>query len=489
MRQPRDERARYYRELRRVVRSEFAPELTSTQAVDDAGLVDRILVEFIVEEEAGAALSAEFGGAFAALLGDAAPSAGASAEERFDTLRARAAEFVASAASSHDEGVLERARAAVEVEHRFLERLDELRGAVSADVDAFDQRAPNQCSVTAGDLMTYLRSRVSDATNLAVTSVALVPGGRSKETLQVTLTGTRELPPEVIVRKDRPVGVLQTRAADEFAIIKAVHDFGGVPVPKPFFADADANLPGSGTVIVMERVPGRKAGEFFPDLAAPPAHHREIGVQLAAALARLHSLPLDRLTGTRLGTSPAAVTEAGVVETVDGITARIGELTGPANVTVPMARRWLHDHVRDVLGAPRVALLQGDFGLHNTLVDGARVTALVDWEAAAVGPPARELAAAWNTATALMPWSDFIDAYIDAGGRAEDADPRAIAYYRVLSALGAFMASRTGGHLFRTGAKRDLQTAHSGLDSQFRCARNLARALGDAMSASRGRAQ
>jgi hypothetical protein len=55
-------------------------------------------------------------------------------------------------------------------------------------------------------------------------------------------------------------------------------------------------------------------------------------------------------------------------------------------------------------------------------------------------------------------------------------------YYRVLAALGAFMTSRMGGHLFRTGAKRDLVGAHSGLDSQFRCARNLARALGDAMA-------
>ena len=35
------------------------------------------------------------------------------------------------------------------------------------------------------------------------------------------------------------------------------------------------------------------------------------------------------------------------------------------------------------------------------------------------------------------------------------------------------MTSRTGGHLFRTGAKRDLLTAHSGLDSHFRAQRNL----------------
>ena len=42
------------------------------------------------------------------------------------------------------------------------------------------------------------------------------------------------------------------------------------------------------------------------------------------------------------------------------------------------------------------------------------------------------------------------------------------------------MSSRTGGHLFRTGAKRDLLTAHSGLDAHFRAQRNLVRALADA---------
>ncbi len=44
------------------------------------------------------------------------------------------------------------------------------------------------------------------------------------------------------------------------------------------------------------------------------------------------------------------------------------------------------------------------------------------------------------------------------------------------------MSSRTGGHLFRTGAKRDLLTAHSGLDAHFRAQRNLARALRDALA-------
>ena len=135
----------------------------------------------------------------------------------------------------------------------------------------------------------------------------------------------------------------------------------------------------------------------------------------------------------------------------------------------------------DVVPAPRLCLLQGDFGFHNMLVEGGRVTALVDWEAAAIGPAARELAAACNAVNALMPWADFVDAYAGAGGSADDTDPRAVNYYRVLSALGGFMASRMGGHMFRTGTKRDLLTAHSGLDAHFRCARNLARALDEAI--------
>jgi hypothetical protein len=108
------------------------------------------------------------------------------------------------------------------------------------------------------------------------------------------------------------------------------------------------------------------------------------------------------------------------------------------------------------------------------------VTALVDWEAATVGPPARELAAAWPVATALMGWPAFAEAYRGAGGSSAATDERAVTYYRVFFGFGACMSSRTGGHLFRSGAKRDLLTAHSGLDAHFRAQRNLVRALADA---------
>ena len=166
--------------------------------------------------------------------------------------------------------------------------------------------------------------------------------------------------------------------------------------------------------------------------------------------------------------------------------ARIGDLTGPPIAAVPLARQWLLDHIDDVVPSGPLCLLQGDFGLHNTLVEGDRVTALVDWEAATIGPPARELAAAWPAATALMDWPDFVAAYRQAGGSPEATDERAVTFYRVFFGLGACMSSRTGGHLFRTGAKRDLLTAHSGLDAHFRAQRNLVRALADAEALTAG---
>jgi aminoglycoside phosphotransferase (APT) family kinase protein len=480
MRQPADDRALYYRQIRATVAQVFLPQLTTPSAIDAAALVDRILAEFIVEEEAGPELSAEFGGEFAQLLGE--PGGTNVSAERFHELRRQAVAVVSATVASGEAGERERAARLVDVERRFLERVDELRRDLFADrVDAGagDADPSLESSVSADALGRYLRRRFEGSPELSVAAIQVVPGGRSKETILVTVDGNDEVPSDLIVRKDRPIGLLPTKAADEFAVLDVVFRHGGIPVPQPYFADSDPFELGEGTVLVMARVSGTKAGEYFPDLAAPPVEHRHrLGEQLASALAHLHAMPLEELAAS-LGTGEV-VTAASLTAAVEGMAARIAELSGPPIAAVPLARQWLLDHVADVTPSSRACLLQGDVGLHNMLVVDDRLTALVDWEAATIGPPARELAAVWPTATALMAWDDFVDAYLSAGGPAEATEPRAVTYYRLFFALGACMTSRTGGHLFRTGAKRDLLTAHSGLDAHFRTQRNLARALADA---------
>jgi len=479
VRQPADDRALYLRQLRATVSNTFLPELSSATAIDAAGLVDRILAELIVEEEWAETLSAEFGADFEALLVPPADRHVGTplTPERFVELRRQAAGMVARDAASEDTAASERCRQLVDVERRFLERVDELRLDVMTE-RADDESAPSstECSLTVAQLTDYLRRKLPGSPELVVTALEVVPGGRSKETILVSLAGTTELPAEIIVRKDRPVGVLQTRAAEEFAVLEAVYAHGGIPVPRPFFADDDL---GPGTLLVMERVSGNKAGEYFPDLAAPTEHHGALGRQLAAALAHLHAVPLEDLGDTGLDLD-VEVTTATITAAVEGMSARITELGGPPIAAVPLARQWLLDHLDDVVPSGPLSLLQGDVGLHNMLIDADHITALVDWEAATVGPPAREVAAAWPAATALTGWPEFVEAYVAAGGPPAATDDRAVTYYRVFFALGACMSSRTGGHLFRTGAKRDLVTAHSGLDAHFRAQRNLARALEDA---------
>lgn len=479
MRQSESDRALYHRELRRTVRTVFLPELTTPAALDAAALVDRILAQFIVEEESAAAVSAEFGARFREILtGD--PPDGAVTPDRFDELRGEAAAEVAAAACDGKVATDDQARRLVAVERAFLERVETLRAGVLGEHGDDVASSTCACSVTPEQLTEFLRRRLIRSPEVMVTRMEVLPGGRSKETILVSVAGTTELPPEAVLRKDRSVGLLQTRAADEFEILRAVHRFGGVPVPEPYLAEEDGHGLGGGTLLLMERAPGSKAGEFFPDLAAPTQYRATIGLQVAAALARLHTLPFDRLEGTRLDPAAAVVTKESLAATIEAMVDKIDGLSGPPCATVPLARRWLLDHLGDALPTPRLCLLQGDIGLHNMLVDGDRLTALVDWESAAIGPPAREVAGVWNAATALLPWSEFVAAYVAAGGPPEGCDERALRFYRVQGALGGFMTSRMGGHLFRTGSKRDLLTAHSGLDSHFRCARNLARALADA---------
>ncbi len=488
MRQSADDRALYLRQLRATVSNTFLPELTSPTAIDAAGLVDRILAQCIVEEEWAESLSTQYGTEFEALL-QSAPDDGAApvsperpiSADRFDDLRRQAAATVSRIVDSDGPEEQELCLQLVDVERRFLERVDEIRKVVLGErLDSESTASSSACSVTPEQLGSYLRTKLPDSPDLAVTAMRVVPGGRSKETILVALSGTTELPAEVIVRKDRPVGILETRAIDEFGVVQAVYANGGVPVARPFFGDELDESMGGGTLLVMACVPGTKAGEYFPDLAAPTEHRHSLGLQFASALAHLHQIPLASLESTGLDIG-ADVTEVTISAAVEGMSSRIKELSGPPIAAVPLARQWLLDHVTDVLPAGGLRLLQADVGLHNMLIDGDRLTALVDWEAATIGPPARELAAAWPAATALMTWPEFVDAYRAAGGPAEATDERAVTYYRVFFALGACMSSRTGGHLFRTGAKRDLLTAHSGLDSQFRAQRNLVRALADAV--------
>ena len=178
MRQPADDRALYYRQLRATVADTFLPELSSATALDAAGLVDRILAEFIVEEEWADVLSQEFGAAFEALLpADGSDRTAVVTPARFDDLRRQAAVVVSQRASSDAAEDQASCRQLVDVERRFLEQVDELRRLVLDEKpDAEAASSLTQCSVTPAQLSEYLRSKLPASPDLAVAANAGRPG-------------------------------------------------------------------------------------------------------------------------------------------------------------------------------------------------------------------------------------------------------------------------------------------------------------------------
>lgn len=76
--------------------------------------------------------------------------------------------------------------------------------------------------------------------------------------------------------------------------------------------------------------------------------------------------------------------------------------------------------------------LHGDFYRGNLLVHGGRITAVLDWDEAWVGPPefevasaARELGSRWGTD--LRPAQRFVAEYVAAGGTAQRLDDVSLA--------------------------------------------------------------
>ena len=134
MKQSSEERALYYRQIRQSLHNVLLPELTSAQANDTVALIDRLLAEFIVEEEAGSALSATYGQRLAALV-DGADGATdvVIGPVGFADLERRAAQCVANSVGDNEATKRDLPHALFAVERDFFEEVDALRQQVLSE--------------------------------------------------------------------------------------------------------------------------------------------------------------------------------------------------------------------------------------------------------------------------------------------------------------------------------------------------------------------
>jgi aminoglycoside phosphotransferase (APT) family kinase protein len=122
---------------------------------------------------------------------------------------------------------------------------------------------------------------------------------------------------------------------------------------------------------------------------------------------------------------------------LDGIWRRGGDAFRPV---FELVLAWLREHAPGDTATE--VLVHGDFGLHNILFTGGRLSGLLDWERAHRGNPAEDLAYLKPGLDQVGAWQSFLAGYSDAGGPpvvAHDLDYftvwqdlwRAVSSYRV----------------------------------------------------------
>jgi aminoglycoside phosphotransferase (APT) family kinase protein len=236
---------------------------------------------------------------------------------------------------------------------------------------------------------------------------------------------------------------------DEYPVIKFVHDHG-LQVPKPLFINREEGRFGR-PFIVMSKLSGSTAGGFAgPD----PECTREALFELAVFAARLHALdPRESGLPAQWKQAPDRDANRRAVASVHR------QIVMSEVAPLPLARGTLLWLERNAPPAPeRPIIVHSDLGLWNVLVEGPKLSAVLDWELAQIGDPMQDLAYVRPLLGDRMSWQEFVDAYLAAGG--QEYRPDAIEFFGILSDVRNVMFTEIM-HNMAVSNVADVRTAHA----------------------------
>ncbi|MBY0511161.1 MAG: phosphotransferase family protein [Rhodospirillaceae bacterium] len=301
-------------------------------------------------------------------------------------------------------------------------------------------------------LAAFIGAQEPGAANVVITNVTPVSGGNARRAFAFDaawdVAGKHTALPCIMLAKAEP-GQLETDLETEFRVLRALQD-SDVPAPPALWIDTTGDSLGCPTLI-MERIAGTSNIKAL--LAAEPAAaNRAIAEDLAAAAGKLHTLAWR---GKNLGNL-----ETPSPETVAGEQVVYWENLFLKNRMEPLpamvaAFHWLKTHAPK---AERIVLLHGDFRFGNFLYEGAKITALLDWEMAHLGDPMEDLAWAyrplWSPAR-HMTLEDFAARYTQHSGI--PAPAANLRFYRLFSEIKHAVISLNAARAFADGKANSLR--------------------------------
>jgi aminoglycoside phosphotransferase (APT) family kinase protein len=179
-------------------------------------------------------------------------------------------------------------------------------------------------------------------------------------------------------------------AARDYRIYEAVSRYSDVPVPAPYWLEADPSVLDR-PFFVMERVEGDVPVPWRPNdprIFPSDTARSELGREFVSVLARLHGIDVGASGLGFLGAPSSSETGA---RAAIADWERVYEQA--LTIEVPLLRYafgWLRDNV---CTSGKVTLVHGDFRIGNFMVDRDRhINAVFDWELAHLGDPIFDLA-------------------------------------------------------------------------------------------------
>jgi len=285
-------------------------------------------------------------------------------------------------------------------------------------------------------LAEWLRGRGVD-TPVEVLGRATV--GLSQETWFVRFT-TATGDVEAVLRLPTPASGTRAIVTQRTAL-QAVAGTG-VPAPELLWFDDGNETPFSRPFIVMTRVAGTVPVGWHE---VPEPTRTRLAEQAIDALAALHDLDPSPLG--------EPVTPLSDLE-------RLGrrlDRAGPLPPVLTGALAWLAQRIPDP--PARSAIVHGDFRMGNLVVDGDRLTGVLDWEMAAPGDPLSDLSwcfiPVWETTG--VDEQALVHRYAERSGAV--VDPERLHWHRVLGYLRLAYYALAGTRAFDGGRSDDFRLA------------------------------
>ena len=321
-----------------------------------------------------------------------------------------------------------------------------------------------QRSIDARAVEAYLRAQPLGGPEVEVTEARLLSGGRQKSTALVLLRGSKGLPPECILRQDWQGGTVGKTVVDEFALLERISR-ADIRAPRPLLLEPGHSGVGE-PFILLERLQGRLSGSLFT-----PPRSAALARELAVQMGRLHALAAAEFRGL---VPDGTRTSAQRRELLAGFRRMHGSI-GLRSRIVEAAIDWLDAHLEDAGSA--LCLTHNDIGFHNILVDGERLTALLDWELAELGHPAADLGYVKPFVQLMLPWSRFLEEYQDAGGWR--VEPRELRFHTIWNAVRLYELVMQARAALASGRLSDIEISFACADATMRLLHALGNELQD----------